>query len=105
MGTSAQTLVLAAAASIAAALLAGGCEQPVGDLIACDLLRLDPDGHQGVPAAVLLGIPMHAHATGVIPVAEAMLGNGLAIGTTLALIMSVAAPSMPELLIAVGDGS
>jgi hypothetical protein len=52
-----------------------------------------------VPAAVLLGIPMYANATGVIPVAEAMLGKGVAIGTTLALMMSVAALSLPELLI------
>ncbi|WP_295881549.1 permease [uncultured Thiohalocapsa sp.] len=52
-----------------------------------------------VPAAVLLGIPMYANATGVIPVAEAMLGKGVAIGTTLALMMSVAALSVPELLI------
>jgi hypothetical protein len=52
-----------------------------------------------VPAAVLLGIPMYANATGVIPVAEAMLGKGVAVGTTLALMMSVAALSVPELLI------
>ncbi|AHF04167.1 permease [Marichromatium purpuratum 984] len=52
-----------------------------------------------VPAAVLLGIPLYANATGVIPVAEAMLTKGVAIGTTLALMMSVAALSLPELLI------
>ena len=52
-----------------------------------------------VPAAVLLGIPLYANATGVIPVAEAMLGKGVAVGTTLALMMSVAALSLPELLI------
>jgi uncharacterized membrane protein YraQ (UPF0718 family) len=52
-----------------------------------------------VPAAVLLGIPLYANATGVIPVAEAMLNKGVAIGTTLALMMSVAALSLPEMLI------
>jgi uncharacterized membrane protein YraQ (UPF0718 family) len=52
-----------------------------------------------VPAAVLLGIPLYSNATGIIPVAEAMLGKGVAIGTTLALMMSVAALSLPELLI------
>jgi uncharacterized membrane protein YraQ (UPF0718 family) len=52
-----------------------------------------------VPAAVLLGIPLYANATGVIPVAEAMLGKGVAVGTTLALMMSVAALSLPEMLI------
>ncbi len=53
----------------------------------------------GVPAAVLLGIPLYANATGIIPVAEAMLGKGVAVGTTLALMMSVAALSLPEMLI------
>ncbi len=52
-----------------------------------------------VPAAVLMGIPLYSNATGVIPVAEAMLGKGVAIGTTLALMMSIAALSLPELLI------
>jgi len=52
-----------------------------------------------VPGAVLLGIPLYSNATGVIPVAEAMLGKGVAIGTTLALMMSIAALSLPEMLI------
>jgi len=52
-----------------------------------------------VPAAVLLGIPLYSNATGVIPVAEAMLTKGVAVGTTLALMMSVAALSLPEMLI------
>jgi hypothetical protein len=52
-----------------------------------------------VPTAVLLGIPLYSNATGIIPVAEAMLTKGVAIGTTLALMMSVAALSLPELLI------
>jgi len=52
-----------------------------------------------VPGAVLLGIPLYSNATGIIPVAEAMLGKGVAVGTTLALMMSVAALSLPEMLI------
>jgi uncharacterized membrane protein YraQ (UPF0718 family) len=52
-----------------------------------------------VPAAVLVGIPLYSNATGVIPVAEAMLGKGVALGTTLAFMMSVAALSLPELII------
>ena len=52
-----------------------------------------------VPAAVLLGIPLYSNATGIIPVAEAMLTKGVALGTTLALMMSVAALSLPEMLI------
>ncbi|MCP3671610.1 MAG: permease [Gammaproteobacteria bacterium] len=52
-----------------------------------------------VPSAVVLGIPLYSNATGIIPVAEAMLTKGVAIGTTLALMMSVAALSLPEMLI------
>jgi len=52
-----------------------------------------------VPTAVLLGVPLYSNATGIIPVAEAMLTKGVAIGTTLALMMSVAALSLPEMLI------
>lgn len=52
-----------------------------------------------VPTAVILGIPLYSNATGIIPVAEAMLTKGVAIGTTLALMMSVAALSLPEMLI------
>jgi len=52
-----------------------------------------------VPSVVLLGIPLYSNATGIIPVAEAMLTKGVAVGTTLALMMSVAALSLPEMLI------
>ena len=61
--------------------------------------HLGGDSWYTVPAAVILGIPLYSNATGVIPVAEAMLGKGVAVGTTLALMMSVAALSLPELLI------
>lgn len=52
-----------------------------------------------VPAAVLLGIPLYSNAVGVIPLIEAMLGKGVSIGTALALMMSIAALSLPELII------
>lgn len=61
--------------------------------------HLGGDDWWSVPAAVLMGIPLYSNATGVIPVAEAMLGKGVAIGTTLALMMSIAALSLPEMLI------
>jgi uncharacterized membrane protein YraQ (UPF0718 family) len=61
--------------------------------------HLGGDSWYSVPAAVVLGIPLYSNATGVIPVAEAMLGKGVAVGTTLALMMSVAALSLPEMLI------
>ncbi|MBE0493142.1 MAG: permease [Thiomicrospira sp.] len=52
-----------------------------------------------VPAAVLLGIPLYSNAVGVIPIIEAMLGKGVPIGSALALMMSIAALSLPELII------
>lgn len=61
--------------------------------------NLGGDAWYTVPGAVLLGIPLYSNATGVIPVAEAMLTKGVAVGTTLALMMSVAALSLPEMLI------
>ncbi len=57
------------------------------------------DNWLAVPGAVLLGVPLYSNATGVIPVAEAMLGKGVAIGTTLALMMSIATLSLPEMII------
>ena len=57
------------------------------------------DNWLAVPGAVLLGVPLYSNATGVIPIAEAMLGKGVAIGTTLAFMMSIAALSLPEMLI------
>jgi uncharacterized membrane protein YraQ (UPF0718 family) len=57
------------------------------------------DNWLAAPMAVVLGVPLYSNATGVIPVAEAMLGKGVAVGTTLAFMMSVAALSVPELLI------
>lgn len=62
--------------------------------------HLSGDGNWlAVPGAVLLGIPLYSNATGVIPVAEAMLAKGVAMGTTLAFMMSIAALSLPEMLI------
>jgi len=52
-----------------------------------------------VPIAVVLGVPLYSNATGVIPVVEALLGKGVPIGTVLALMMSIAALSLPEMLI------
>lgn len=52
-----------------------------------------------VPLAVLMGMPLYANTTGVIPVAEALLGKGVPLGTVLAMMMSVVALSMPEIVI------
>lgn len=52
-----------------------------------------------VPAAVLLGVPMYSSAAGVLPVVEALLAKGAALGTALAFMMSVIALSLPEAII------
>ncbi len=52
-----------------------------------------------VPAAVVMGVPMYTNAAGIIPVVEALIGKGAALGTTLAFMMSVIALSLPEVLI------
>ena len=57
------------------------------------------DAWWSVPAAVILGIPMYTNAAGVIPIVEALLGKGAALGTVLAFMMSVIALSLPEMII------
>ena len=52
-----------------------------------------------VPAVVLLGVPMYSNAAGIIPVVEALIDKGAAIGTVLAFMMSVTALSFPEIII------
>lgn len=52
-----------------------------------------------VPAAVLIGVPMYSNAAGIIPVVEALLAKGAALGTVLAFMMSVIALSAPEMII------
>ncbi|HEB95514.1 MAG TPA: permease [Sedimenticola thiotaurini] len=52
-----------------------------------------------VPAAVVMGVPMYTNAAGIIPIVEALIGKGAALGTTLAFMMSVIALSLPEILI------
>jgi uncharacterized membrane protein YraQ (UPF0718 family) len=66
------------------------------DLLASIMGR---DAWWSVPAAVLLGVPMYSNAAGIIPVVEALLGKGAALGTVLAFMMSVIALSAPELII------
>ena len=51
-----------------------------------------------VPVAVILGLPLYASAVGVIPIVQAVLAKGAALGTTLAFMMSVIGISIPELV-------
>lgn len=52
-----------------------------------------------VPAAVLLGAPLYSNAAGIIPVVQALLEKGAALGTVLAFMMSIIGISFPETVI------
>jgi len=52
-----------------------------------------------VPLAVLIGVPMYSGAAGIIPIVQALLAKGAALGTVLAFMMSVIALSLPEMII------
>ena len=52
-----------------------------------------------VPLAILIGVPMYTNAAGVIPIVQALLAKGAALGTVLAFMMSVIALSVPEMVI------
>jgi uncharacterized membrane protein YraQ (UPF0718 family) len=52
-----------------------------------------------VPAAVVLGVPMYSNAAGIIPIVQALLGKGAALGTVLAFMMAVIGLSLPEAVI------
>jgi uncharacterized protein len=57
------------------------------------------DAWWSVPLAVLMGVPMYSNAAGIIPVVQALLGKGAALGTVLAFMMSVIGLSLPEAII------
>ncbi len=52
-----------------------------------------------VPAGVLMGVPMYSNAAGIIPIVEALLEKGAALGTVLAFMMAVIGLSLPEIII------
>ena len=57
------------------------------------------DNPFSVVIAVLAGIPLYANAIGTIPIAEALIGKGVGLGTALAFMMSVTALSVPEMVL------
>jgi uncharacterized protein len=52
-----------------------------------------------VPLAVVVGVPMYSNAAGIIPVVQALLEKGAALGTVLAFMMAVIGLSLPETII------
>jgi uncharacterized protein len=57
------------------------------------------DAWWSVPLAVVIGVPMYTNAAGIIPIVQALLAKGAALGTVLAFMMSVIALSAPEMVI------
>ncbi|WAJ37302.1 permease [Pseudomonas sp. GOM7] len=56
------------------------------------------DNWWSVPLATLVGVPMYADIFGTLPIAEALVGKGVGLGTVLAFMMAVTALSLPSLI-------
>lgn len=59
---------------------------------------LGQDKWYSVLLATVVGIPMYADIFGTLPIAEALVGKGVGIGTVLAFMMAVTALSLPSLI-------
>jgi uncharacterized membrane protein YraQ (UPF0718 family) len=57
------------------------------------------DNPFAVVVAVLIGVPLYSNAAGVIPIVQALMEKGMAMGTALAFMMNVTALSLPEMMI------
>jgi len=52
-----------------------------------------------VPAAVAIGVPLYGNAGSTLPAIQALIAKGVPMGTALALMMSITAISLPELIL------
>jgi uncharacterized protein len=52
-----------------------------------------------VPLAVAIGVPMYASTATLIPIVQALLAKGAALGTVLAFMMAVVGLSLPEFIL------
>lgn len=52
-----------------------------------------------VPMAVIVGIPLYADVTTIIPIAQVLINKGAAVGTVLVFMMAVVGLSLPEMII------
>lgn len=81
-------------------LLGVGAGAIIHDWIPQELILsiLGKDNPFTVLLATAVGIPIYASIFGTLPVAEALFAKGVPIGTILALIMSMTALSLPEMV-------
>jgi hypothetical protein len=81
-------------------LLGGGVGAAIHNWIPEDVITaaIGQDHWWSVPLAALVGVPMYADIFGTLPIAEALVGKGVGIGTVLAFMMAVTALSLPSLI-------
>jgi uncharacterized protein len=58
-----------------------------------------PDNPFAVLVGVAIGIPLYADVIGTIPIAQALISKGMGMGTALSFMMSVAALSIPAMIL------
>lgn len=81
-------------------LIGVGIGAAIHNWVPADIITalLGQDKWWSVPLATLIGIPMYADIFGTLPIAEALVGKGVGLGTVLAFMMAVTALSLPSLV-------
>lgn len=81
-------------------LIGVGIGAAIHNWIPQDLISalIERDHWWSVPLAALVGVPMYADIFGTLPIAEALVGKGVGLGTVLAFMMAVTALSLPSLI-------
>ncbi len=81
-------------------LIGVGIGAAIHNWVPADIITalLGQDHWWSVPLATLVGIPMYADIFGTLPIAEALLGKSVGLGTVLAFMMAVTALSLPSII-------
>jgi len=58
-----------------------------------------PNNPFAVIISTVIAVPLYSNALGTIPIAEALIGKGIGIGTALAFMMATTALSLPEAIL------
>lgn len=82
-------------------LVGVGVGAAIHNFIPADFLEksLGSGAWWSVPLAAVVSIPVYANAVGVIPIVEALIAKGVAIGTAMVVLMATIGLSLPEALI------
>ena len=82
-------------------LIGVGIGAAIHDWIPADLIVavLGQQNVFSVLIATLVGVPMYADIFGTLPIAEALVGKGVGIGTVLSFMMAVTALSLPSMIL------